>query len=211
MDASPSPSDDGERELNELRGRAYGPHPDIQVDPTALARLTELEAAHIASRLGGADTGVGAPDAGADDAPRGDTGWAAPEADRPHTAAVITPVVPFSGDSPRSLWHRLTATRAGRSSVVVGALVAVLALAYAAAWLTGPHPDATLHPIEDEPNGAVLSMIDFLGADADLSTIRGYQPYRGSRTLVPREHTRLPLLHADHTSGRGGRPQLRTA
>ena len=36
-----------ERELRELRARAYGPHADIQRDPAALARLTELEAARV--------------------------------------------------------------------------------------------------------------------------------------------------------------------
>ena len=70
MDAS-SPPSDAERELNELRARAYGPHPDIQADPAALARLTELEAAHIASPPDGADTEIGAPAAAADGAPVG--------------------------------------------------------------------------------------------------------------------------------------------
>lgn len=49
---SPSASDldresDADRELNDLRARAYGPHPDIEADPAALARLIDLEAAHI--------------------------------------------------------------------------------------------------------------------------------------------------------------------
>lgn len=41
------PSDAG-RELDELRARAYGPDHDSDGDPRALARLRELEAAHLA-------------------------------------------------------------------------------------------------------------------------------------------------------------------
>ncbi len=55
MDAS-SPPSDAERELDELRRRAYGPHPDIQNDPAALARLTELEAARTESPRSKAST-----------------------------------------------------------------------------------------------------------------------------------------------------------
>ncbi|MGC5221744.1 hypothetical protein ACPW96_03980 [Micromonospora sp. DT81.3] len=61
MDGSPSASNpdpesfqrithsrlsDAERELNDLRARAYGPASDIDADPAAMARLIELEAAH---------------------------------------------------------------------------------------------------------------------------------------------------------------------
>ena len=179
MDASSPPSDDADRELNELRARAYGPHPDIQVDPAALARLTELEAAHIARSPDGADAEIGAPAAAVDHAPAGDSAWTAPRADRWGSAVGFAPAVTSSGGSPRSLWHRLSAARAGRGPVVAGAVVAILALAYTVAWLIGPHPDATLHASADEADDAVLSMIGFLGAEADPSTIRGYQPYRG--------------------------------
>jgi hypothetical protein len=175
MDASSSPSD-AERELDELRRRAYGPHPDIQFDPAALARLTELEAARTASPPDGADTEIGEPAAAADGAPVAVSAWAASRADRPDPAAAIAPVVASSEGSPRSLWHRL---RARRSSFVAGALVAFFALAYTVAWLVGPHPDATLYPVADEADGVVLSLLEFLGADANPSSIRGYQPYRG--------------------------------
>lgn len=155
MDASSLPSD-AERELVELRKRAYGPHPDIQDDPVALARLTELEAARTTSPPGGADTEIS--EAG---------------------AAAIEPVMESSEGSRRSLWHRLTATRARRISFVAGALVAILALGYAVVWLVAPHPDATLRQTADEADGAVLSVLDFLEADVDPSSIRGFQPYRG--------------------------------
>jgi hypothetical protein len=62
---------------------------------------------------------------------------------------------------------------------MAGALVASIALAYTLVWLVGPHPDATLHPIADEADGVVLSMLEVLGADADHSSFRGYQQYRG--------------------------------
>lgn len=41
-------SSKADREFYELRSRAYGPDPDISVDPPALARLRELEAANRA-------------------------------------------------------------------------------------------------------------------------------------------------------------------
>ena len=170
MDAS-SPPSDAERELDELRRRAYGPHPDIQVDPAAMARLTELEAALTAGPPGGAHTEIGEPAAVEDGAPVAETAGTS-RADRPDSVA--------SGeDSPRSLWQRLTASRDRRGAFVAGALAAVLALAYAVAWLVGPHPDATVHRIPDEADGVVLSLLSFLGTDAELSSIRGYEPYRG--------------------------------
>ena len=45
MEGLSRPSD-ADREFHELRRRAYGPDPDISVDPPALARLRELEAAN---------------------------------------------------------------------------------------------------------------------------------------------------------------------
>ena len=49
---TPSRLSDAERELYALRSRAYGPEPDIDADPAAIARLIELEpnagaAAHV--------------------------------------------------------------------------------------------------------------------------------------------------------------------
>ncbi|WP_341994969.1 hypothetical protein MRBLWH7_002517 [Microbacterium sp. LWH7-1.2] len=43
----PSRATDDERELSALRARAYGPEADISADPAAVARLIELEAAHL--------------------------------------------------------------------------------------------------------------------------------------------------------------------
>jgi hypothetical protein len=177
MDPS-SPPSDAKRELDELRRRAYGPHPDIQADPAALARLKELEAARTALPPD-SYTAIGEPAASADGAPLADSAWAASIAASPDPAAGIAPEVASSKSSPRSLWQRLTATRARRSWFVTGALVASIALACTLAWLVGPHPDATLHPIADEADGVVLAMLAHLGADDDHSSISGYQPYRG--------------------------------
>lgn len=173
MDAS-SPPSDAERELNELRRRAYGPHPDIQADPAALARLTKLEAARRAGPPDGADTGIGEPAAAADGASGPDS---APTASRE--------------GAPQSLWRRLTATRARRSSFVAGALVVFFALAFALVYtmasLVGqPRPDAILHPVSEADN-AVFKTLAFYASNADESTIRGYQPYRGV----------VPVFHVD--------------
>jgi hypothetical protein len=179
MDPS-SPPSDAKRELDELRRRAYGPHPDIQVDPTALARLKELEAARTAIPPDGADTEVGEPAAAPDSASVADSAWTTFRADGPDPAASIAPVVASSEGSPRSTWHRLTATRARRNAFMAAPLVvAFLTLAYTVAWIVRPHPDATLNPIADEADGVVFSMLQALGSDAPHSSFRGYQPYRG--------------------------------
>ncbi|GAA1986631.1 hypothetical protein [Microbacterium pumilum] len=179
MDVWSTPSDAG-RELDDLRARAYGPHPDIQADPTALARLSELEAAaHIASPTGGTVTESGAAAVAyaqkVSDCVETEIG-----PDKPAHASGVAAVVASSESPPQSLRDRLTATRGGLGSVVAGALVVIVTLVYTMAWLVGPHPDATLQPIDDPADDAVvLSMLDFLGADADPSTVRGYQSYRG--------------------------------
>ncbi|MET0843718.1 MAG: hypothetical protein ABWY23_07695 [Mycetocola sp.] len=62
---------------------------------------------------------------------------------------------------------------------MAGAMVAVLALVNTVVWLVGPHPDAASHPVTDEADPLVRSLLAFLGADADRSSIRGYEEYRG--------------------------------
>jgi hypothetical protein len=178
MDAS-SPPSGAERELDELRRGAYGRHPDIRVDPAALARLTELEAARTTGPPDGADTEIDKPAAAAVGAPVGDSTRTASGAGAPDPAAGNAPVVASSEGSPLSLWRRLTATRAGRFSIVVGVLVAGVALADTVAGLVGPRPDATLRLAAYEADRGVLRSLTFLGADVDPSSIRGYQPYRG--------------------------------
>jgi hypothetical protein len=176
MDAS-SPPSDAERELDELNRRAYGPHPDIQNDPAALARLTELETARTESRLKGVDTETGGHAEASDGGPAANSVWTESEADRPDHAAGFVPVVASSEGPLRSLSHRLNGTRARR--FVASALVAIVALWFTVAWLVGPHPDATLRPIADGADDRVVSLLEFLGAEFDPSSMRGYQTYRG--------------------------------
>ncbi|WP_243074333.1 hypothetical protein [Microbacterium sp. SS28] len=164
---APAPSDD-ERELAELRARAYGRHPDIDVDPAALDRLRELEAAHLGTSLDVADAERDEPD----------DGLASPSAEPPAEPPVESAqVAPPDTAPPRTRWSTAIGGRRGR--LVAGASVTVLALAYTLSWLVGPHPDADLRPVADEPDGVVLSMLDFLGADGDPAEVRGYEAYGG--------------------------------
>jgi hypothetical protein len=179
MNASPLPPD-AERELDALRRRAYGPHSDIQTDPAALARLTELEAARSAP--GRADTALESGAAGTG-APPADSAQTDPGADEQDPAPGPAPVVAHNEGPLRSRWHhlwdRVTATRARRNSSVTGALVVFLALSYSIEWLVGPRPDATLHPLPAEADEVVFSLLYVLGADVDRSSLRGYERYRG--------------------------------
>jgi hypothetical protein len=59
-------------------------------------------------------------------------------------------------------------------------LALAFALAFTMASLVGqPRPDAVLHPVADEADNAVFKTLRFLPSNADESTIRGFQPYRG--------------------------------
>lgn len=175
MDTS-SPPSGAERELDELNRRAYGPHPDIQNDPAALSRLTELETARTESPLTGVDTETGGHTEASDGEPAADAVWTESEADRPDAAAGFAPLVASSEGPLRTFSHRLIGTSARR--LVAGALVALVALAYTVAWLVRPHPDATLRPIADGADDLVLLMTEIVGAQ-DPSSMRGYQTYRG--------------------------------
>jgi len=176
MDA-PSPPSDAERQLEELQRRAYGPHPDIQNDPAALAKLTELEAARTESLLKGVDTENGGHAEAADGGPAAASVRNESEANRPASATGLAPVVASKEDPLRSLAHRFNGTLARR--FVAGALVAVVALGYTVAWLDQPDPDATLRPTAGGADELVLSMLERLGAESDPSSMRSYETYRG--------------------------------
>ena len=185
MDPS-SPRSDAQRELDELRRRAYGPHPDIQSDPAAQVRLAELEAARTASPLALTDTDVRTPAA----APYSGS-VAHPTRTRfidevPDPATSIAPVAESRIGSMWSTWRRFTATQVRRYSFIAGVLAVLLAAVFTVAWILRPHPDATLHPIADEADSDVLTMLEFLstlefpwGEAAGQSSFRGYQQYRG--------------------------------
>ncbi|MGS0688834.1 hypothetical protein ACVBEQ_27415 [Nakamurella sp. GG22] len=176
MDA-PSPPSDAERQLEELRRRAYGPHPDIQNDPAALAKLTELEAARTESLLNCIETKNGGHAEAADGGPAAVSLRTQSEANRPDSATGLAPVVASKEDTLRSSAHRFNGTLARR--FVAGALVAVVALGYTVAWLDGPDPDATLRPTARGADELVLSMLERLGAESDPSSMRSYQTYAG--------------------------------
>jgi len=160
MEVTPTPRD-LERELEYLRARAYGTHPDIQDDPAALARLAELEArAH--------DTAVAAP----------------PEAHAaPHAVPADAEPAARPGEGrAASSWRRLASSRAGRTWLAAGAglaVVAVVAVAYGVAWLAGPHPDATLQPTNGEADLRVVGSMTWYLREVDVSTLRPYESFRG--------------------------------
>ncbi len=174
---APLPPSDAERQMEELQRRAYGPHPDIQNDPDALAQLTELEAARTESLLKGVDTENGGHAEAADGGPAAASVRTESEANRPDPATGLAPVVASKEDPLRSLAHRFNGTLARR--FVAGALVAVVALGYTVAWLDGPDPDATLRPTAGGADELALSMLGRLGAESDPSSMRSYQTYRG--------------------------------
>ena len=185
MDGLSSPPD-LEHELSELRARAYGPLPDIQDDPAALARLRELEEAHTRSaamtdadarapamaaagpRLVHVGAFLAAEAAGTDSTAAGGRTRAADPLDEV-SASQVPP-------------RRLTASR--RVMLTSAAVVIVLALAYVVTWLLQPHPDATLRPIETSVGDEVPGLYAIAFREVDTSTLRAYESYRGLEPLV---------------------------
>ena len=185
MDPS-SPRSDAERELDELRRRAYGPHPDIQSDPAALVRLAELEAARTASPRAATGTDVTAPAAAPDSGSVAHPAWTRINDEWPDSTTSIAPVTEARTGPTSSIWRRLTAKRVRRYSFIAGALAVFIAGVLTVAWIVRPHPDAILHPVADKADVAVLTMLKFLstlefawGEAAGQSSFRGYQQYRG--------------------------------
>jgi len=155
---TPSRRSDAERELNELRARAYGPRPDIEADPAAMMRLVELEAAHVGA---------------ATFAPARDT--VAPSPPVPKAEPTISTT--SREGSARSLWQRATLTQS-REWFVVGSILLAAVLGSAALLLT-PHPDATLQPTESETDSSSV-LIETMTAqdeDPDISTLRQFERY----------------------------------
>jgi hypothetical protein len=181
----PSRPSDAERELNELRARAYGPEPDIEADPAAIARLIELEAAHVA-----AATPVNV--TASVDSPAADATPAAPPArnsvSTSPAAQKAESMIPTTSRGGRSLWQRATLTLS-REWFVIGTIV-VAAILGSAAWLlaphpnatqqptdgAAPHPDATLEPTELESDG-FIEMLIAEAEDPDLATLRRFESY----------------------------------
>ncbi|KJL45096.1 hypothetical protein RS82_00445 [Microbacterium trichothecenolyticum] len=160
-EGSPRPSDT-ERELDELRARAYGPEADIEGDPAAMARLVELEAAHLSA--------VTAVRAG------GSAAVAAP-------VPAATPADPAGGITPA------TARRGpGRGGAIAGAIVLVVVVLAVAAWNLVPRPDATLKQIEVEANSDIIRVLSAQGRGPVPSTLRRFEPYHDVRVWSVEDH-----------------------
>jgi hypothetical protein len=160
-----------ERELADLQRRAYGPHPDIHLDPAALARLRELEA--LSQTISTASIGgYGEPD---DDRPSTDSPGPAVEvapepeptpADRP--AAVETPAEPVPdaaipvAEKPRAGWRSARTWLLIAIGAVVGAAIVLTAL-----WAVA-RPDATLPTVARDSSGLDAdSYLDYLEIERD--------------------------------------------
>ncbi len=196
VDGSPSASDsdsesferitrsrqsDSERELHDLRARAYGPESDIEADPAAIARLIELETTHVA---GTSPLNVtpsvenGAADQGSTSAPTRDTVAASPAAPKGEP-----PIQATSRErSARSLWRRSTLTLS-REWFVLGSIV-VAAILGSVVWIIAPdrdgtlHPDATLQPTEsDRESSLFIESLIARDEDPNISTLRQFERY----------------------------------
>lgn len=177
-------SPDAERELRDLRIRAYGPNPDIGSDPAALARLAELEDAHASARPSVMDIAppVAAVESLAVTAPA--TTTIDTQARPLEPTAVLGDGgagTAFSGFiSLRERWQRATSTRPGRLGVTAGAIVVALSLVYAIVWVVTPHPDAILQATGHEPDAQLIRLLP-AGSQLkiDVSSLRSYETYRG--------------------------------
>ncbi len=189
-----------EPELAALRARAYGPDPDILLDPAAVARLAELESLHAAKRAALREDEQPGDDESESASPRSRSGDAeaaptqvagsAVEGDPAHDA-------PVGERAPVSLWRRATATRSGRFWLAGGSVLVALAVVYAVSWVIGPHPEATLRVASDKADAQVLSLAAFARlAEIDESTLRGYEPHRGLEPWVAenRQGSRCMLI-----------------
>ncbi|WP_163617428.1 hypothetical protein [Microbacterium sp. B35-30] len=169
-------ADGVERELNDLRARAYGPEADIEADAFAVARLIELEAANVAA---GPPVGATASvdhrtaDAAPTSAPALEDTAVSPTAQR------AEPMIPATSDmgSGRSLRQRATLTRS-RASFMVGSIVVVAILIYAAVWLLSPHPEASLQATAAGPESSDVQALTANVGDPDMSTLHHFERYR---------------------------------
>jgi hypothetical protein len=165
-----------DRELDDLRARAYGPHPDIEADPAALARLIDLEAAHVAM-----------PDAG--------HGLAAGEG-ASHTSAnaesriAVEQVLPTSvsirerrptapSQSAAKLLTQPHATAWTRGWFIAGSILIVVnvIILLSLTWHFGPRPDVTLQLSEAETRSDLLDVLDNREWVPDPSTLRQFEPF----------------------------------
>jgi hypothetical protein len=76
----------------------------------------------------------------------------------------------------RSPWTRATTARA-RTWFLVGSIVVVAILIYAATWLRVPHPDATLQPTAGESDNGIIPTLNGHVEVGDISTLQQFERY----------------------------------
>lgn len=197
------PSDAG-RELDELRVRAYGPDHDIDGDPRALARLRELEAAHLADVERRADAAASESSAGTETGKVAVPAVALAEAQgSPEPGRVIAPLSqPVKDSSLGSLLRRAMRTWWGRLVWVAGMLVVAAAIVVAALLIFTPRPDVTLRLTAVEADDQVRTLVSSAeragGYEIDPSTLRAFGSYHGFNIWFGVNAFGSPCLAAVH-------------
>jgi hypothetical protein len=145
-----------ERERRDLLSRAYGPHPDIQDDPAALARLAELESAHRVGHASAAASGEAV-----------ERGHPEPVEDVVAAHERVEPAAISGGSRVRRRW------------IVGGSLLFVGVVLAGVIW-NAVRPEATLHPTGIAPDTNTFSAVALAPlAEVDDTTLRGFESYLG--------------------------------
>jgi hypothetical protein len=172
---------DTERELSELRVRAYGPEPDIGADPAAIARLIELETAHVAA------TSPLKVSTSVENSGRHPASTSVPTRDTFAAGPAAPKGEPLNRTTSRERLARPPEQRSPltlrREWIVLGSIVFAAVLG-SAAWLLGPHPDgafrpdATLQPTDsDRESSMIIESLIARDEDPDISTLRQFERY----------------------------------
>lgn len=159
---------DADREFYELRSRAYGPDPDISVDPPALARLRELEAANRAE---------------VNSLPVAPAGESAADSEAPADAAPIEHPVPK--------WRRLGWV--GGALVLAGGIVTTTLMLSGPRPEATLYP--TRAAVDDQVRELVEGVPMLL---VEASTLRGYGSYLGLEIWSGVDRFDSPCLVAIH-------------
>lgn len=161
-------SSDADREFYELRSRAYGPDPDISVDPPALARLRELEAANRAE---------------VNSLPVAPAGESAADSEAPADAAPIEHPVPK--------WRRLGWV--GGALVLAGGIIMTTLMLSGPRPEATLYP--TRAAVDDQVRELVEGVPMLL---VEASTLRGYGSYLGLEIWSGVDRFDSPCLVAVH-------------
>ena len=182
MDGPPIPADD-ERELRELRARAYGRDADLFDDPVGLARLAELENRRAAQATAARIDGEAASRA---------------EAEVPPDAALPPDAAPSATGRPSAAsgWRRVVSERSREIWLGAGAGVVVVAIGWGVAWLGEPRPTATLSSTAGRADEEVLALVAEPAGwfDIDTTRLRAYETYRGVEPWSARDEFGNPCL-----------------